>query len=130
MTLLKRIILIMMLSQLHTVNASNFLIYSVMQEVPMGDGTSPKKNYYVNIGKNQGTRIGSVLDVYRTITQSDPYETKKRYDYNVKIGELKIIHQDEEASIAIIKNFKDGDETPVLDVRNFMIGDVIKVSTN
>ena len=130
MSLTKTFMLAALFFQLHTANASNFLIYSVMQEVPMGDGIEPKKNYYINIGKNQGTKIGSILDVYRTITQSDPYETKKRYDYNVKIGELKIIHQDDDASIAIIKSFKDGEETPVLDVQNFMIGDLVKVSTN
>ena len=130
MNLTKTIMFVMILFQLHTANASSFLIYSIMHEVPMGDGIQPKKNYYIKIGRNQGTKVGSVLNVYRTITQSDPYETKKRYDYNVKVGELEIIHQDSEASIAIAKSFQKGEKTPLLDIDNFMVGDQVSVNTD
>lgn len=118
----------MVIAQVKLVLASDYLIYSVMQEVPMGDGTNPKKNYYLNIGKNQGVSSGATLDVFRTIVRSDPYETKKRYNYKVKIGELEVIHFDDDASIAISKKLINDEKSPLTDVANFMIGDNVSIN--
>lgn len=89
-----------------------------------------KKNYYVNLGKEQGVSSGTTLDVYRQISRNDPYETKKRYDYSVKIGEMTILHAEENASIGLIKSIKLAETDPLFDIKNFMIGDKVSVSVS
>jgi hypothetical protein len=110
--------------------ARDHLIYSVSQEIPMGyEDEIIKKNFYLNIGANQGVNRGATLDVYRVISKSNPYENLKRVNYKVKIGELKVLHSDDEASIGILSTLKDDEETPLVHLKGFMIGDHVSVNT-
>ena len=102
-----------------------------MHELPMTNKSETMtKNYYVNLGAKQGVREGTVLDVYRRVVQNDPYETKKRYDYDIKIGELEIIHNDKDSSIAISKSLNNKKNSPLFEIPNFMVGDAVKVKVN
>ena len=111
--------------------AENFQIYSISQEFPMGvKNEKIGKNFYVNIGKKQGVKSGDGLDVFRNISKLDPYGTKKRYNHSVKIGELKVIHVEENSSICVLGPIESGDNTPIFDIRNLMIGDKVLVKVN
>lgn len=104
-------------------------IYSVSEEVPMGyENEVLKKNYYVNIGENQGVRRGATLDVFRIVSKLNPYENQKRINHRIKIGELKILHADEEAAIGALKTLENGEDAPLFEIENFMIGDHVSVS--
>lgn len=110
--------------------AKEFIIYSIVQDIPMGqEGEIVKKNYYVNIGGQQGVREGSVLDVYRTISRVDPYSSKQRYNYKIKIGKLKILHSEDAAAIGVLKEMRSGEDAPLYEIDNFMIGDLVSVNT-
>lgn len=108
--------------------ASDYQIYSIFHELPMSNNQENlTKNFFVNIGEEQGVKSGTLLDVYRTVSVLDPYDTKRRYMHNVKVGEVKIIHADQKSSIAIYHQMNSGPETPKLDVQNFMVGDSVKI---
>lgn len=111
--------------------ARDHLIYSVAEEIPMGfkDETT-KRNYYINMGANQGLKSGTTLNVYRSISKLNPYDNQKRVNYKVEIGKLQVIHADDESAITIIKILNDGLKTPLFEINNFMIGDHVAVSTN
>jgi len=105
------------------------LIYSVAEDIPMGyDNEVNKKNYYVNIGTNQGVESGTILDVYRTISMSNPYDNLKRVNYDVKIGEIKVLHTENEASIGALKTLNTGDTSPMFELNGFIIGDKVTVN--
>ncbi len=91
-------------------------------------GEQLKKNYYVNLGKGQGVGEGTTLNVYRQVSRNDPFETKKRYTYSVKIGELKVLHAEENAAIASLKDVKLTETDPLFEIKNFMIGDKVSVT--
>ena len=111
--------------------ARDHLIYSISQEIPMGyDQEAIKKNFYLNIGSNQGVNNGTKLDVFRIISRSNPYENLKRVNYKVKIGELKVVHTDDEAAIAIMTQINLSNDSLLLELEGFMIGDHISVNTN
>lgn len=111
--------------------SSDFIIYSVVQDLPMGEpGEIVKKNYYINIGQKQGVEKGTVLEVLRQISRQDPYETKKRFQYNVEIGKLKVIHSEQDSAIAILEKINTGAETPLYEIDNFMVGDRVQVDVN
>ena len=109
--------------------AKNYIIYNITQDFPMG---YPKevlmKNYYVNIGTNQGMKKGTILNIYRDILGVYPYKAKEFYRHKVKIGTLKIIHADEQSSIANKKSFIDNINNPNLEIKDFIIGDYVSVS--
>jgi hypothetical protein len=108
--------------------AKDYVIYSIAQDIPMGNKDEVlKKNFYVDMGKNQGVKKGSLLEVYRIISVLDPYESKKRFNHRVKIGEVKVLHAEETSSIAVLNPVTDAEETPVFEIGKLMIGDVVTV---
>lgn len=108
--------------------AKDYAIYSIAQDFPMGNKDEVlKKNYYIDMGKNQGVSKGTTLDVYRVISVLDPYQNKKRYNHKVKIGQLKVLHAEETNAIAVLDKMEEDEQMPVLDVSSLMIGDLVNV---
>ena len=108
--------------------ARDYIIFSIAQDLPMDDGEAkPKKNFYINMGVQQGIKKGSLLDVFRVVSRLDPYENKKRYNYKVKIGEIKVLHTEENSSIATTKVLNTGEGHPLFEINNLMIGDHVDV---
>lgn len=106
-------------------------IYSVAEEVPMGyPDEIQKKNYYMDIGEDQGVEKGTILSVFRTISKLNPYENQKRINHRVKIGELKVLHADKNASIGALNQINKGADMPLFEIENFMIGDHVSVSVS
>ncbi len=87
-----------------------------------------KKNFYVNMGAQQGLKKGTRLDVFRVVSVLDPYDNRKRVNYKVKVGELKVIHTNDEAAISVVHKLEE--EVPVLELDQFIVGDHVAVSTN
>ena len=112
-------------------HASDFVIFSVMQDVPMGEpGEVIRKNYYINMGTSDGIKSGTLLDVYRGILRTNPYQNNQQHNLSVKMGQLKVIHAEGNVAIAQFEKNEDPAETPVVDVKAFMIGDKIKVAVD
>lgn len=106
--------------------AKDYVIYSISQDIPMGyEKEVLRKNFYIDMGKNQGVAKGSVLDVFRVVSVLDPYESKKRFNHKIKIGEVKILHAEEASSIGIVHKLESEDETPLFEIGKLMIGDVV-----
>ncbi|MFT6544731.1 MAG: hypothetical protein ACJAT2_002055 [Bacteriovoracaceae bacterium] len=82
------------------------------------------------MGKEQGIDKGATLDVYRTISRVDPYATKKRYNYKVKVGQLKVVHSEDNAAIGAMELIQDGKDDALLEIENLMIGDEVSVHLN
>lgn len=105
------------------------MIYSMAQDIPMGDGTKPKKNYYVNIGLQQGVKIGTELKVYRLLNRTNPYSTEKNVTFRIEVGELVVVHAEEENSIAKLSNLK-SDTDIFVEIPSLNIGDHVGVKTS
>jgi len=111
--------------------ARTYVIFSMNQDLPMGyENEVIRKNYYINMGSGQGVKKDSVLDVFRIISVQNPYDNKKRENYKVKIGELKVLHASDEASIATLKEYEKNEETPIFELPQFMIGDHIAINVD
>ena len=89
-----------------------------------------RKNYYVNIGLGQGVKKDSILDVFRIISVQNPYDNKKRLNYKVKIGELKVIHTGDESSIAMVNEYEKEENTPIFELPQFMVGDHVSINVD
>lgn len=106
--------------------AKDYVIYSISQDFPMGyEKEIIYKNFYIDMGKNQGISKGSLLDVYRIVSILDPYENKKRFNHKIKIGEVKVLHSEESSSIGVLNKIESTEDTPVFEIGKLMIGDVV-----
>ncbi len=110
--------------------ARSYVIFSLAQDLSMGlENEVIRKNFYVNMGKGQGVKKDSVLDVFRIISVQNPYDNKKRVNYKVKIGELKVLHSSDEASIATVSEMEKED-VPVFELQQFMVGDHVAINVD
>jgi hypothetical protein len=111
--------------------ARSYVIFSLAQDLSMGvENEVIRKNYYVNMGSGQGVKKDSMLDVFRIISVQNPYDNKKRVNYKVKIGQLKVVHSSDEASIAVINDYNKPEETPIFEIPKFMIGDHVSINVD
>ena len=127
---MKVLILLATLLISHSVMARSYVIFSMTQDLSMGhENEVVRKNYYINMGSGQGVKKDSILNVYRIVSVQNPYDNKKRVNYKVKIGELKVLHSSDEASIAIVKKYEEED-TPIFELPQFMIGDHVAINVD
>lgn len=113
-----------------SVSAKSYVIFSMAQDLPMGlESEVVRKNYYVNIGAGQGVKKDSILNVFRIISVQNPYDNKKRVNYKVKIGELKVINTSDEAAIAMVNEYEK-ENTPIFELNQFMIGDHVSINVD
>ncbi len=127
---MKLSILILTLFLSQAVSARSYVIFSMAQDLPMGfDNEVVRKNYYINMGTGQGVKRDSVLDVFRIISVQNPYDNKKRVNYKVKIGELKVLHSSDEAAIATVNEYEK-EKTPIFELDQFMIGDHVAINVD
>jgi hypothetical protein len=122
------IIVTLLISQ--AVSARSFVIFSMAQDLPMGfENEVVRKNYYVNIGSAQGVKKDSILDVFRIVSVQNPYDNKKRVNYKVKIGELKVLNTTDDAAIAMVSEYEKED-TPIFELNQFMVGDHVSINVD
>lgn len=109
--------------------AKNYLIFSVAEDLPMGhDNEVLRRNYYINMGADQGLEKGTVLKVYRNVSKSNPYDNKKRVNYKIPIGTLEVIHTENNSAVAYSKELYHTAKDPIFEINNFMIGDHIAIN--
>jgi hypothetical protein len=114
-----------------TLWARSYVIFSMAQDLSMGEENEViRKNYYVNLGNGQGIKKDSILNVHRIISVQNPYDNKKRVNYKVKIGELKVLHTSDEAAIAKVNKYETNEETPIFEIPQFMIGDHVSINVD
>lgn len=127
---MKLTLLIFTLLISQAVSARSYVIFSMAQDLPMGmDNEVVRKNYYINMGAGQGVKKDSIVDVFRIVSVQNPYDNKKRVNYKVKIGELKVLHSSDEAAIAMVNGYEK-EETPIFELNQFMIGDHVSINVD
>lgn len=106
--------------------AKDYVIYSIAQDIPMGNKNEViRKNFYLDMGTTQGVSKGTILDVFRVVSVLDPYENKKRFNHKIKVGEIKVLHAEDGSSIGVLNKLENAEDTPVFEISNLMIGDVV-----
>ena len=79
------------------------------------------------MGANQGLEKGTVLNVFRVVSKSNPYNNKKRINYRIPIGKLEVIHSEDESAVAYVKQLNMNIKDPIFEINNFMIGDHVTI---
>ena len=109
--------------------ADEHVIYGVQRGVDLGiQGQAPQKDFYVNLGADQGVQVGSLLEVLRRTSTYDLNTQKLYKDMVYPIGRLRVIHVESNAAIARLDQILPGDKTPVMPTQSLMIGDLVQLT--
>ena len=108
-----------------------YMVYGIDQEIPMGEpGEVVKKNYYINMGEDQGLALGTKLDVFRVVSKRDPYNPQKRYNHKIKVAEIKIVHTEKISAVGSLVALRNTPRDPVFDIAAIMVGDRVEVNVD
>jgi hypothetical protein len=109
--------------------AQDYTIYSVYKSLDLGNpGETQQKDFYVIMGRAQGVREGTVLEVSRKSYSYDLVSEKLYKEVTFPIAKLKVIHVEPNVAIARLDKMLSPEKTPAITPRAVMIGDVVKVS--
>jgi len=104
-------------------------VFGTKTEFPMSNKKTVMKDFYVNIGHAQGVKIGTKLDAYRTITTADEVNNKNSSNITFIVATLKVIHAEENISVARLESVNSLDNTPIGVFLSVMVGDMVAVSS-
>lgn len=106
---------------------SDFVVYGVYTALNMGfPNEVPKKDFYVNLGLKHGVKIGTTLEVLRKVATYDAIGKKLYKDMLYPIAKIKIIHTEDNASIARLETLSPEDRTPASTPRAILVGDMVR----
>jgi len=107
--------------------ANEAIVYSVYKGIDLGNpNDATQKDYFINLGTNNGIEEGSVVEVSRRAPSYDLTTEKLYKDLVFPIARLKVIHAEKDAAIARLEKLYPADKTPVLNPRAVIVGDIVK----
>lgn len=107
--------------------ADDYIVYSVFRGVDLGNpGEAPKKDFYVNMGGNQGLAAGSILQVYRRMPSYDLLSQKLYKDVTFPIAQLKVIHVEANVAVARLEKMLPAEQMPSITPAAVIVGDIIR----
>ncbi len=112
-----------------TAQTAQHMVYNVYTNLNMGNkGEQTRKDYYVNVGTQQGIKKGDRLKVYRKVASFNLLSKKLYRDMTLPFAELQVLHAEGDSSVARLVQFFPEDETPAVHPRAVMVGDLISRS--
>ena len=107
------------------------IVYSVFKGIDLGNPNETlQRDYFINLGTNQGIRVGTVLEVARKAPSYDLTTEKLYKDLIFPFAQVKVIHAEKDASIARLEKLYPMDKTPALTPRAVVVGDLVKVTSS
>jgi hypothetical protein len=106
-----------------------YAVYSTYRPIDLGfPGEVTPRDYFVNMGSNQGVKPGSFLRVLRKAPTYDVSNQKIYRDVIFPIARLKVIHVESNAAIARLDEYAPTEATPAFSPRVVMVGDQVELS--
>jgi len=109
--------------------ADEFSVYNVNRPVDLGNpGEKPKKDIFVNIGRSNGVKAGTVLIVSRKISTYDAVSQKLYKDVSFPFAKIQVLHSEDRAAIARVTELYPAERTPSISPREVMVGDLVRLA--
>lgn len=102
-------------------------VFGIRTDFAMNDAETKQRDVYVNMGTDQGIKIGSQLDAFRTLTTVDEINQRTGQNISFRIAKLKVIHAEGNIAVARVLQMMPPEATPVGTYTNVMVGDTVEV---
>ncbi len=107
----------------------DYVVYSTYRGVDLGGaGENSPRDYYVNMGSENGIRPGSVLEVWRKVPTYDLSSQKLYKDLSFPVARVKVIHVESNAAVARLETFYPPEKSPAVLPRAIMVGDMVRAT--
>ena len=103
--------------------AKEATVFDVRRPIAMDNSEVPPKDYYINAGTKDGLKKGMIILVNRRMNLYDQYQNKSPGDLVVPIGQLKIIHIQDDVAVARLEEIKSREALPTVEFDAVMVGD-------
>ena len=109
--------------------AAEFTVYSVYQHLDLGnENEKPQRDYYINMGTDQGVRKGSSVTVIKKVATYDAVSEKLYKEMAFPFARMKIIHAEPNLSVARVEKFLPVENVPAVNPQAVMVGDIVRLS--
>lgn len=103
-------------------------VFGIRTDFPMTDGQETFRDVYVNMGTDQGIKIGSILEASRVVTTVDEINQRTGRNISFPIAKLKVIHAEGDVAVARVLEMTKPELTPNGTFTNVMVGDQVDVA--
>jgi hypothetical protein len=100
-------------------------VFGIRTDFPMSDGQEIFRDVYVNMGTDQGIKVGSLLEASRVVTTVDEINQRTGRNISFPIAKLKVIHAEGNVAVARVVEMTKPELTPNGTYTNVMVGDQV-----
>lgn len=86
-------------------------------------------DYYLNAGNDLSIKPGTTFVIYRRVNVIDRLGTNQGRSLALPVGKIKIIYVAKDLSVARVEKMEENKNTPILEHRGVMLGDLINVGS-
>ncbi len=103
-------------------------IVEVRRNIPLSDEAPVYKDFYINAGSDAGLKKNLVVNVIRKMTVRDASGVQSYGDFDILVGQLKVIAV--QGRLAIAREYKliSRDDEPMLEQIGMMVGDRLELA--
>lgn len=104
-------------------------VFEIRRPLSFENGQDLPKDFYINAGIEVGLKVGMSVAVNRRQTLYDPFQNKSPGDLIIPVGRLRVIHVQDNISVARLEEVTGREALPTLDFDAIMVGDRLDMST-
>ncbi len=108
-------------------DSKEYSIFDVRRTFAMKDSDPIYRDYYINMGSDNGLQVGDTLSVKRHVPIIDSYKNKAQGDMIVQIAKIKVIHSQPSMSVARTIAESSYQNIPVVQFEQIMMGDRVEL---
>jgi hypothetical protein len=130
--MVSRVLILLVLAMSFTAQAGEktYSVFDIKKTVPLNDHQKTFRDFYVNIGSEQGVKVGSILAVYRRQGVVDYYRNVLHDDLLVPVAHMRVIMAQKGMSVARIESLTPAKQIPVVEFNTVMLGDRVELAQN
>jgi hypothetical protein len=106
---------------------ADYSIFDIKKNLPLRDHEKVYRDYYVNMGSDQGVKVGSIIAVYRRMGVIDKSRNELHEDMLIPVAHLKVIQASQTVSVARLESMVSHKAVPVVDVGAVGLGDRVEL---
>jgi hypothetical protein len=108
-------------------DSKTYSVFDIKKTTPLHNNQKVFRDYYVNLGSDQGAKAGSILAVYRRQGVVDYYRNVLHDDLLVPVAHMKVIMAQKTMSVARLESLTPAKQIPVLEFNAVMLGDRVQL---
>jgi hypothetical protein len=104
-----------------------YSVFEIRKTLPLSENEPVYRDYYINMGTDDGLRVGNYVSVHRHSPVIDIYRNKAQDDLIVPLAHMKVIHAQKTMSVARVVSHTNPEQIPVVQFEQVMLGDRVEL---